>query len=82
MTLTKSQKLLRFALVVTLILLIFMPAQIPVESLKIGLIIVLGVVALGMQVKILNQTPTGSLRTQGLILMVLTVCICGILLFI
>lgn len=82
MTLTKSQKLTRFALVIVLFLLIFMPAQIPVASLKIGFIIGLGLTALVLQFVILKQTPAGKLRTQGLILMVLTITICAILLLI
>ena len=82
MTLTKSQKAMRLSLVVVLILLIFMPAQIPMQALKIGFIIGLGLLALGLQFIILKQTPSGTHRTQGLILIVLTVLICGILLYI
>jgi hypothetical protein len=82
MTLTKSQKAVRFTLVIVLILLIFMPAQIPIEALKIGFIIGLGLFSLALQFVVFRQTPTGTLRTQSLILMVLTIIICCILLFI
>ncbi|MFB0947478.1 MAG: apolipoprotein N-acyltransferase [Spirosomataceae bacterium] len=82
MTLTKSQKTIRFTLVIVLFLLIFMPAQIPIQALKIGFIVGLGVFSLALQWIISRQTPTGSLHTQSLILMVLTIGICGILLFI
>ncbi len=82
MTLTKPQKLTRFALVLVLFLLIFMPAQIPLAPLKIGVTIGLGFVALALQVVIFKQTPAGTFRTQSVILMILTFAICGILLFI
>jgi heme/copper-type cytochrome/quinol oxidase subunit 4 len=82
MTLKKPQKAIRFTLVIVLFLLIFMPAQIPIQALKIGFIVGLGMLALALQLVIFRQTPTRSLRTQSLILMVLTIGICGILLFI
>lgn len=82
MTLSRSQKTMRLGLVIVLILLIFMPAQIPIESLKIGFIIAFGLIALGLQLIILRQTQVSSHRTQGNILMVLTVIICVILLLI
>lgn len=82
MTLTKSQKAIRLTLVIVLILLIFMPAQIPMQGLKIGFIIGLGLFALALQFIIFRQTTLKGHRTQSLILMVLTVGICGILLYI
>jgi hypothetical protein len=82
MTLKKSHKAIRFTLVIVLFILIFMPAQIPIQALKIGFIVGLGVFALALQLIIFRQTPIGSFRTQSLILMALTVGICGILLFI
>lgn len=82
MTLTKPQKAIRFALVIVLILLIFMPAQIPLPALKTGFVIGLALSALVLQFIILKQTPAGTYRTQGVILMILTIAISGILLFI
>lgn len=82
MTRSKSQKNIRLGLVIALILLIFMPAQIPILGLKIGFIVGLGLVALALQIVILRQTSDNTYATQGKILMALTVIVCAILLLI
>lgn len=82
MTLSRSQKTMRLGLVIGLFLLIFMPAQIPIESLKIGFIVLIGLVTLGLQFIILRQTHVKSHRVQSIVLMALTVGICVILLLI
>lgn len=73
---------MRLTLVIVLILLIFMPALIPIESLKIGFIVAFGLVAIILEFIILRQTIASSHRIQGIILMVLTLLICAILLVI
>jgi hypothetical protein len=82
MTLSRSQKTIRLSLVIVLILLIFMPAQIPIASLKIGFIVALGLMASALQFIILRQTHVKNHRIQGIMLMVLTLIICVILLLI
>ncbi len=73
---------MRLGLVIALILLIFMPAQIPILGLKIGFIVGLGLLALALQIIILKQTSDSAHKTQGKFLMALTVIVCAILLLI
>lgn len=82
MVLTKKDKTIRLILVISLLLLIFLPAQMPLPEMKIGAIAIFGILALVLQLMVFRQTDDRSYRTQSVILMVLTIAISAILIVI
>lgn len=82
MTLDKKKNLTTASIVGTLLALIFLPSQIPIDSVKIAAIAIFGGTSLVLQLIVMRRTAEKTQKIQSIILLALTVTITTILLLI
>ena len=75
MTLTKKEKLVRWAVAISLIMLVFVPSQIPIAWAKNIFIILAGATSIFIQLFLLKQTTDLVHKKQGILLVVLTLAL-------
>jgi hypothetical protein len=75
MTLTKKEKLVRWMVAITLIMLVFVPSQIPIAWAKNIFIIIVGASSIFIQLLLLKQTTDLAHKKQSIVLVVLTLAL-------